>query len=583
MKKTLQRLCSTVLSLCLAAALTPAALAAAPVSGSHWAQDVMADFVGRDYLDAQPADPDAPMTVGQFTGLIDRIIGSAANGVDYQITASQTSLTREQAMVLVADLLGLTAAEEDVEALKAFGDFSEISQEARNAAAAMVAEGYISGIPGSLLVPQKQLTAAEGITILSRALDALPFDPADYDVIYGKAALTFAEYYTGDVSSTDSYGVDGVSSATVGMYSSFNGGMLTDYTEGDTEGYRILGIQNVNVAVPAEDYEAYLAINPTFTFTRTVPQQYKPVTVSNGFAVYAPTHFNVAEVVTDASAALKTGSAWGDYEIDVTENSTANIRKDRTDEGWAINANIQGTILETESGLRVGLQFLQSMWLQPWEVSFNVSEDSQMNAHIVGWDNLPELSKLVGEKVTSITYIMPDSAYIYTFDGIYIKPAYKGSETVSASFAAEGSAEVAVSNIPAALEDVTVTITCGSGRSAQTVADAAEVQNGKVTMNSGYDSSQTYTVKVSSSNYADITAALPISPTQRAQLKALAEQAGALIESGAAANDAGLIEHYGEALEMLEDSGAVSADAAELITDLTGHLSVYITSDTSAH
>ena len=50
-----------------------------------------------------------------------------------------------------------------------------------------------------------------------------------------------------------------------------------------------------------------------------------------------------------------------------------------------------------------------------------------------------------------------------------------------------------------------------------------------------------------------------------------------------AANDAGLIEHYGEALEMLADSGAVSADAAELITDLTGHLSVYITSDTSTH
>ena len=82
---------------------------------------------------------------------------------------------------------------------------------------------------------------------------------------------------------------------------------------------------------------------------------------------------------------------------------------------------------------------------------------------------------------------------------------------------------------------------------------------------------------------ADIVAALPISSTQRDQLNALAEQAGELIESGVAANDAGLIEHYGEALEMLADSGAVSADAAELITDLTGHLSVYITSDTSTH
>ncbi|MBQ8509425.1 MAG: hypothetical protein IJ493_05895 [Clostridia bacterium] len=52
---------------------------------------------------------------------------------------------------------------------------------------------------------------------------------------------------------------------------------------------------------------------------------------------------------------------------------------------------------------------------------------------------------------------MPDSTYVYTFDGIYIKPAYSGSEVITASFT-QGSADVVIANIPEALEDVTVDI-----------------------------------------------------------------------------------------------------------------------------
>lgn len=128
--------------------------------------------------------------------------------------------------------------------------------------------------------------------------------------------------------------------------------------------------------------------------TAGVPKQYKTVTIVDGKAVYSATNFNVVETVKDATATLKTGSTWGDYEIDVTENSTAYIRNTRSDEGFLINANIQGTILETESGLKVGMEFLQSMWVQPWEVSFNVTAESTQNAHIVKWDNLDELAKL---------------------------------------------------------------------------------------------------------------------------------------------------------------------------------------------
>lgn len=610
MKKKLQRLFSVLMAACMAATLAPAALAASDLDG-HWGQATMQEFIDRGWLtgygDGQYG-PDNGMTRAEFSSLINRVTGlteesetisnytDVASGAWYAsdlakalaagymtgtsatTMAPNAAINREQAMTMVTRLLGLTAADTEVEALARFSDASQISSYAQNPIAAMVAAGYVNGTTDGRLVPQKQLTRAEGITILYNALDALtaPAIP-ETGMVYGTATLTFAEYYAGDVSSVDGYGLDGITSATVDKHVSFNNGMYTNYTEDKTDGYNILGVKNVNVAVDAADYPAYVALNPTFKISRSVPAQYKTVTIVDGKAVYSATNFNVVDTVTDATATLKTGSTWGDYEIDVTEHSTAYIRNSRSDEGFAINAYIQGTILETESGLKVGMEFLQSMWVQPWEISFNVSPESTLNAHIAGWDNLDELSKLVGEKVTKIIFIMPDSTYIYEFDGIYIKPVYPEQADVAASFTA-GSAEVAISGVPEDLEDVTVTITCGSGRGATTVASAVEIRDGKVTMDSAYDDTQTYTVKVSSSNYADLVAAVPVNSTQVTQLTQLAEQAKALIDDGTAANDSGLIEHYEEAQALLADVGsATSTEAADLISELTEHLSVYTT------
>lgn len=570
------KLIAPALCLCLATAL-PLTAVAAP-SGSdingHWGQSAMEAFIDSGYLDAK-ADgnygPNEVLTQAQFAAMLGRITGQTGNA------SSNAAITRQDAAVMVAQTLGLDG-QANLSILERFSDSADISSSARSSVAAMVNAGYINGTSAGTFLPNQPLSRAEGVTILNNALGALRVLSADTEVLYGTATLTYAEYYSGDVSSVAGYGVDGVTSSTVKMSGSFNGNMYTNYTEDRTEGYNIFGVQNVNVAVSAADYEAYLAINPTFKVSAAIPNQYKPVTIENGKAVYSATRLNVVETVTDATPVLKTGSVWGDYEIDVVENSTKNLRNDRTDEGWNINANIQGTILETSDGLKIGMEYLQSMWVQPWEVSFNVSADSAQNAHITAWDNLTELSRLVGKSVTSITYIMPDSAYIYTFDGVYIKPVYSGSETVSASLTA-GSAQVRISGIPEALQDVTATITYGSGRSSTTVADAVPVVNGAVTMTEVCDSAQTYTVKVSSSNYADIVAAVPMSETQRTQLTSLVESAKALIEGGTAANDDGLIEHYEEALELLASDNATTAEAAELLTELPSHLSVYVTQE----
>ena len=51
--------------------------------------------------------------------------------------------------------------------------------------------------------------------------------------------------------------------------------------------------------------------------------------------------------MTDAEATLNTSSHWGDYEIDVKENSTKYLRNTRNDADFEVNSGIQGMILET--------------------------------------------------------------------------------------------------------------------------------------------------------------------------------------------------------------------------------------------
>ncbi len=401
------------------------------------------------------------------------------------------------------------------------------------------------------------------------------------ELVYGTATLSFREFYSGDVSSVES--LDAVSSATTGKSGTFPNAH-TDFVDAETnaDGYRILGVRNVPVAVYESELEAYTALNDSFVPSEEVPAQFKPVSVVDGEAVYGPTEFVVLDTVTNARAELKTSSNWGDYEIDVYDNEGDDaknyLRRDRQDE-WTINSQIMGIILETSDGFKVGMEFLQSIWIQPWEVSFNVSQESMSNAHIADggrWDNIAELKKLVGKTVTGITYIMPDGVYVYTFDGIYIKPAYTGDAAVKAT--PDGSADILLEGIPADLENPTVTVIMGTGRGRSTLVNAEAPADGKVTMKDAdgnpvnYDPQETYSVMIGSDNYADLVAAVPMSEGQRAALEALVKEAKEVLETR---NDDALSEHLAEAEALLQKEDATSGEATELSGELDGHLSPY--------
>lgn len=393
------------------------------------------------------------------------------------------------------------------------------------------------------------------------------------ELVFGTATLTYAEFFSGDVSSTEN--LDAVSSATTSKYEIMSN-MATDFVDetANADGYHITGVKNVNIAIPARDVEAYQACNDSFVLMEgEAPAQYKTVTMEGGRPVYSATQFNIADTVTDATAELQTGTVWGDYQINVTDGAVTHLRNTREDEGFDIGSGIQGIILETDSGLKVGMEHLQSIWVQPYEVSFNVPDDNSHNTHISGYDNLPELAKLVGENVTKIIYIMQNETYVYEFDGIYIKPLY--GQSVTAAVSEDYDALTLSTSDFSDFKNgkLTVTYTLGSGRSREVttlleadLVDGAAEYALDTSVLSGLDAGGTYNALITSDSYADVTVALPMSAGQRAALEAVLATANEKL--AAEPGNATLAEHIGEAEELLADETATSSEAGSLIAEL---------------
>ena len=355
----------------------------------------------------------------------------------------------------------------------------------------------------------RKFTALIAAVCLLLAMSAF----AENDYVYGTAALTYSEFYAGDVSSVE--GFDAVTSATTGKAGMF-ANAYTDFVDAETNaaGYHILGVRNVNIAVPAAEVEAYKAINPTFETSSEVPMQYKPVSVENGQAVYGATVWNIADTVTTAQAVLLTGTNWGDYQINVTETDTAYIRNTREDNGFAVGSGIMGIIVENSDGFKAGLEYLQNIWVMPYELSFNVSSESTRNSRIAIHDNISEFAKLPGTDIVKITFITAESAYEYTFDGIYVKPAYDGNYAA----VVDGNVITLDNGAFSDLSDpvMTVTYTVGEGREAKRYTLAATALTDGVTSYeldlteiSNITDPGAYSFVISSDNYADISCSIP--------------------------------------------------------------------------
>lgn len=406
--------------------------------------------------------------------------------------------------------------------------------------------------------------------------------------IYGTSNLTYKEFYSGDVSSTDSFDV--VTTASTSKYSVLSNAW-TDYEKESAEaagGYHVKGVANVNVAVDSVLYiesailkdankelsKAYeeasditLNENPT-----QAPSQYKTLQKDGSYV----SNNNTVTTVTDAPATLATASTWGEYEISVTEKSTKYLRTTRSDEGFSINSTIQGIILETTDGYKVGLEHLANIWVQPYKLSFNVNNEAGTTG-IAKSDNTAEFKKLVNKTINKITYVTPEGNYVYTFaDGIFIKPAY--SEEISGTFSDDMKA-FTLNNLPTVQNGtLTVTYTVGAGhkKTPYTLYSGAIAKSVSLDLNAIPSDAEggTYSVTISCDDYADIHIAIPVTDHQKTQLQELIKKAETALK-GAGADDSVLLAHKNEATELLANESATSADAADLINELTELLKPY--------
>lgn len=327
--------------------------------------------------------------------------------------------------------------------------------------------------------------------------------------LYGTTTLSYTEFYAGDTT-VESY--DAMTSATTTKSKTFPNADNTEVTE---SGYQILGVKNVPVAVSEAIYaEAQILSEADALPESGVYAEAAGITLNedadaavaqykrlNADGSYSATTQNVEATVTDAAITLKTTSNWGAYELDITENSTSYIRNTRSDEGFAINSNIQGIILEATDGTKVGMRHMEEIWVQPYEVSFNL--------------NTVAAQKLIRKTINKVTYIMPNGTYVYEFaDGVFMVPQFGENESFTASFAADGkSVTIDTTNLPSDIENAKVTVYHKEGRDTTYCVQNAQMdKNGTVTLDSAVLANLTYTVIVSSSNYADkaVSVAAPV-------------------------------------------------------------------------
>lgn len=318
--------------------------------------------------------------------------------------------------------------------------------------------------------------------------------------LYGVSTLSYSEYYAKDTS-VEEY--DAVSSATTTKNNIFPN---EDSTEPEEEkGYQILGVKNVPVAVEAEIYveaqilkaAGVLPETGVYAEAAAVVLNEDPVTAAVQYKTllqdgsYSATSVNVADTVKDAEVSLNTSSRWGDYELDVKETSTNHIRNSR-DDNFDINSQIQGVILEATDGTKVGLRYTLEIWVQPYEVSFDVDSEAGR--------------RLIGKTVNKITYVMPNAVYVYEFkDGAYIKPQIPAANSFTAAVAEDfKSVSVDISGLPKDIRNPKVTVSHKEGRTTTYYVENAVITDGKVTLTEAAIPNLDYNVIVSSDNYADI-------------------------------------------------------------------------------
>lgn len=247
--------------------------------------------------------------------------------------------------------------------------------------------------------------------------------------VYGTANLSYADFYYGELNNVkedttldltsdkaasyrESGMYDAVSSATTKKYKSY---FSNTYSEDNANGQggSIIGIKDVNIAVPTSLYEnakkaisekkecsnKLLEIIGSMKLSDTAPSEYK---ILNGDGTLTAMKSEVGEDTSD-TLTIKTQSSYGQYEVDpVTSENSPLSNLDAKN-------SLLGIIVEDEDGNKYGMEHLENIYHEG-KFSFAVTEGfKEKHGNTIDYKRHEALQ---GKTIKKVTYLVKDGADI---------------------------------------------------------------------------------------------------------------------------------------------------------------------------
>jgi uncharacterized protein with FMN-binding domain len=329
---------------------------------------------------------------------------------------------------------------------------------------------------------------------------------------------TFSGYVLMNIPYSDFYAAEGISEQvdviSTATANKFKGG-LAKGTYND--GTNISGVQSYPVAMDQATYELLKdqvtdeSADYYFTLCTETPASYKTLTYDNDNGVYT---FSAATGTQQSAAGLSvddftTTSSYGSYQISLLGVGTNGTI------GNEENVTISGVILTTSDGKSYPMYTLENVWLgtkvDNVEIAWSVAGAPEVKKNHGNGDAFHQYD-MNGKTLTNVKLIT--SAGIYNIPcNLALTPYYEGEVTMGTA----NKNTITVTGLPADIQNAkaTVSYTVGTGRNAKTVyvaKNAAVAEDGGISLDTPMEAGKTYTVTITSSNYAQITdtVAIPV-------------------------------------------------------------------------
>ncbi len=455
----------------------------------------------------------SPLSYANYTGTE----GQTVTGMTYYTSSGIIELTLSESVALPR-FIEITAAEGENNTVTVTGipedaanpkaDVYYTVGSGRDAQIVYAAQG--AAIENGTVALENPLEAGQTYTV---AVSSDNYAPASATFTtasesgYVLMNIPYAEFYAGEGVN----GVDAVTSATVKTFNQTMAGgsyhegydapdpisdaeilgvtypvyvedmsVLANYTEVKADDTATITVASGKSSTTTKEVQGADLLFASGTYAYMVleeaPNRYKTLTVDGESLSFSAVN-EAAEAATGLEAEVTYGGHYTDVVLSVADATRI------TD-----TAVVNGIIVTTAEGEKYALRHVEEIWRKT-ELGWN-------------WDSL-DGKGIAGKTITNVTYYVLDNGTygVYSYD---VNAAVKLQPTaVTAKFADENT--VTLTGLPEDIENpkATVQTQVGRGQTPTVIADAVEVVDGRITTTDPAVNGQTYTVKITSDNYAD--------------------------------------------------------------------------------